>query len=78
LGLTKVHPLAPILLASFALSSNAITFLCAIPVLVGNDAMLGTAMGVWKSFQNANSVIMDVSAGAIVSGPSSQNVEIAS
>ena len=66
IGLTTVHPLAPILLSSFALSSNAITFLCAIPVLVGNDAMLGTAMGVWKAFQNTNTTIMDVAAGAIV------------
>jgi hypothetical protein len=67
IGLTTVHPLAPILISSFALSSNAITFLCAIPVLVGNDALLGTAFGVWKSFQNTNSTIMDVAAGAIVS-----------
>lgn len=66
IGLTTVHPLAPILLSSFALSTNAITFLCALPVLVGNDMKIGTAMGIWKAFQNANSTIMDVSAGAIV------------
>lgn len=64
-----MHPLAPILISSFTLSSNAITFLCAIPVLLGDDALLGTAMGVWKAFQNANSTIMDVAAGAIVSCP---------
>jgi hypothetical protein len=50
IGLTTVHPLAPILLSSFALSSNAITFIASIPILVGDDALLGTAFGVWKSF----------------------------
>jgi MFS-type transporter involved in bile tolerance (Atg22 family) len=50
IGLTKVHPLAPILISSFALSSNALTFIAAIPVLVGDDSLLGTAFGVWKSF----------------------------
>lgn len=50
IGLTTVHPLAPILLSSFALSTNAITFIASIPVLVGNDALLGTAFGVWKAF----------------------------
>jgi len=81
MGLTTVHPLGPILLSSFALSTNAITFIASIPVLVGNDALLGTAFGVWKSFvrtlfrapsgiadlqANCNSIILEVSAGAIV------------
>lgn len=55
IGLTTVHPLAPILLSSFALSTNAITFIASIPVLVGNDALLGTAFGVWKAFVCAQS-----------------------
>ena len=50
IGLTTVHPLVPILMSSFALSSNAITFIASIPVLVGDDALLGTAFGVWKAF----------------------------
>jgi hypothetical protein len=54
IGLTTVHPLAPILLSSFALSTNAITFIASIPVLVGDDALLGTAFGVWKSFVSAH------------------------
>lgn len=81
IGLTTVHPLAPILLSSFALSTNAITFIASIPVLVGNDALLGTAFGVWKAFvsltheepdylltiqANCNSIILEVAAGAIV------------
>lgn len=60
IGLTKVHPLAPILISSFALTSNAITFIASIPVLVGNDALLGTAFGVWKSFVCPNSVPEDL------------------
>lgn len=50
IGLTKVHPLGPILLSSFALSTNALTFTASIPVLVGTDRLIGTAFGVWKSF----------------------------
>jgi nitrate/nitrite transporter NarK len=56
IGLTTVHPLAPILLSSFALSTNAITFIASIPILVGNDALLGTAFGVWKSFVSGRHV----------------------
>lgn len=50
IGLTTVHPLAPILISSFALSTNAITFIASIPVIVGDDRLLGTAYGVWKAF----------------------------
>lgn len=53
IGLTKVHPLVPIIISSFALSTNAVTFLASIPVLVGNDRLIGTAFGVWKSFVSA-------------------------
>ncbi|WOO82110.1 Major facilitator superfamily domain-containing protein 1 [Vanrija pseudolonga] len=65
IGLTKVHPLVPIIISSFALSTNAVTFLASIPVLVGNDRLIGTAFGVWKSFQNCNTLILEVAAGAI-------------
>jgi MFS-type transporter involved in bile tolerance (Atg22 family) len=57
LGFTTVHPLCPILLSSFALSTNAISFIASIPVLVGDDALLGTAMGVWKAFVSAPSYL---------------------
>ena len=60
IGLTTVHPLAPILLSSFALSTNAITFIASIPILVGNDALLGTAFGVWKSFVSQKPVARSV------------------
>lgn len=50
IGLTKVHPLGPIILGSFALSTYAIPFSASIPVIVGDPAYLGTAIGVWKAF----------------------------
>lgn len=50
IAFTKVHPLAPIMISSFALTSNALTFIAAIPVLVGDDRYLGTAFGIWKAF----------------------------
>lgn len=50
LGFTRVHPLAPILISSFALVTNALAFIASIPVLVGDDALLGTAFGIWKAF----------------------------
>ncbi|ODO07710.1 hypothetical protein I350_03283 [Cryptococcus amylolentus CBS 6273] len=65
IGFTTVHPLAPILLSSFANVTNAITFIAAIPVLVGDDSLLGTAFGVWKAFANGNSIVLDVASGAI-------------
>ncbi|AAW46646.1 hypothetical protein CNBI0430 [Cryptococcus deneoformans B-3501A] len=65
IGLTTVHPLCPILISSFALSTNAITFIASIPILVGDDSLLGTALGIWKAFANGNSIVLDVAAGAI-------------
>ncbi|KAK7040120.1 hypothetical protein VNI00_009925 [Paramarasmius palmivorus] len=65
LAFTSVHPLAPVLLSSLALSFNALPFIAAIPLLVPDQAHIGTAFGIWKAFNNAGSVIMDVSTGAI-------------
>ncbi|KAF7293068.1 MFS transporter [Mycena indigotica] len=65
MGFTDVHPLVPTILQSVALSFNAIPFIAAIPLLAPSQTYLGTAFGVWKAFNNAGSVIMDVSAGAI-------------
>ncbi|WWD19427.1 hypothetical protein CI109_103887 [Kwoniella shandongensis] len=65
IGLTTVHPLAPIIISSFANATNAVTFTCAIPILVGDDRLLGTAFGVWKAFANANTLVLEVAAGAI-------------
>ncbi|WWC64309.1 uncharacterized protein I303_106919 [Kwoniella dejecticola CBS 10117] len=65
INFTKVHPLCPILISSFALTTNAIVFIASIPILVGNDELLGTAFGIWKAFANANSIVLDVAGGAI-------------
>ena len=65
LGLTKVHPLVPILIGSFALSTYAIPFSASIPIIVGDPALLGTAIGVWKAFGNGGIIVFDVAAGAI-------------
>ncbi|WVQ95901.1 hypothetical protein IAU59_003000 [Kwoniella sp. CBS 9459] len=65
IGFTTVHPLCPIMISSFANTTNAIAFIASIPVLVGDDALLGTAYGVWKAFANGNSAVLDVAAGAI-------------
>ncbi|KAK7040121.1 hypothetical protein VNI00_009926 [Paramarasmius palmivorus] len=65
INFTEVNPLAPIIISSVALSSNALPFLAAIPLLVRDRALIGTAFGIWKTFINAGNVIMDVSSGAI-------------
>lgn len=65
LGLTTVHPLVPIILGSFALSTYALPFSASIPIMVGNTELLGTAIGVWKAFGNAGIIVFDVAAGAI-------------
>lgn len=49
---------------SLALSFNALPFIASIPLLVP-ERHLGTAFGIWKAFNNAGSVTMDVSTGAI-------------
>ncbi|KAJ7868492.1 major facilitator superfamily domain-containing protein [Mycena leptocephala] len=65
MGFTHVHPMVPAILASVALSFNAIPFIAAIPLLAPSQTYLGTAFGVWKAFNSAAAVIMDVSTGAI-------------
>lgn len=65
INFSTVHPLCPIIISSFALTTNVIVFIASIPILVGDDSLLGTAFGVWKAFANANSIVLDVAAGAI-------------
>ncbi|KAF7343316.1 MFS transporter [Mycena venus] len=65
MGLSLVHPMVPAILASVALSFNAIPFIAAIPLVAPSQKYLGTAFGVWKAFNSAASVIMDVLTGAI-------------
>uniref|UniRef100_A0A0W0FWP8 Lysosomal dipeptide transporter MFSD1 n=1 Tax=Moniliophthora roreri TaxID=221103 RepID=A0A0W0FWP8_MONRR len=65
LAFTAVHPLVPVLLSSVALSFNALPFIAAIPLLVSDQAHIGTAFGIWKAFNNAGSTVMDIATGAI-------------
>ncbi|WVW83550.1 hypothetical protein I302_105571 [Kwoniella bestiolae CBS 10118] len=65
IGLTKVHPLGPIILGSFALSTYALPFSASIPVMIGDVNLLGTAIGIWKAFGNGGIIVFDVAAGAI-------------
>ncbi|OCF32015.1 hypothetical protein I317_06699 [Kwoniella heveanensis CBS 569] len=75
IGLTKVHPLGPIILGSFALSTYALPFSASIPIMIGDPRLLGTAIGVWKAFGNGGIIVFDVAAGAIqdLSGNNSYN-----
>jgi len=50
IGLTKVHPLGPVILSSFALSFNVLPFISSIPILINDESLMGTAYGVWSSF----------------------------
>ncbi|GAA5820374.1 hypothetical protein JCM11251_005601 [Rhodosporidiobolus azoricus] len=65
LAFTTVHALCPTILGSFALAFNALPFIASIPLLVPNQANLGTAFGIWKSLNNCGSTIMGVASGAI-------------
>ncbi|KAJ6565492.1 major facilitator superfamily domain-containing protein [Mycena vulgaris] len=65
MGFTQVHPMVPTILGSVALSFNVIPFIAAIPLLAPSQTYLGTAFGIWKAFNSAGTLIMDVSAGAI-------------
>jgi len=62
---SNVNVYVPVVLGSLALSFNALPFLASIPLLVPNQASIGTAFGIWKCFNSAGAVTMDVSFGAI-------------
>ncbi|GAA5841028.1 hypothetical protein JCM3766R1_006641 [Sporobolomyces carnicolor] len=65
LAYTDVHPLVPSILGSLALATNVLPWIASIPLLVPNQANLGTAFGIYKALNNCGSVIMNVSSGAI-------------
>lgn len=65
LAFSSVNIYLPVVLGSVALSFNALPFLASIPLLVPNQASIGTAFGIWKCFNSAGGVTMDVSFGAI-------------
>ncbi|GAC93927.1 hypothetical protein PHSY_001495 [Pseudozyma hubeiensis SY62] len=65
LAFSTVNAYLPVVLGSIALSFNVLPFIASIPLLVPNQASIGTAFGVWKCFNSAGSVTMDVAFGAI-------------
>ncbi|QRV76658.1 major facilitator superfamily transporter [Ceratobasidium sp. AG-Ba] len=65
LGFSTVHALLPMVFSSVALSFNAMPFVCSVPLLVASQDQIGTGYGLYKAFNNAGSVIVDVAAGAI-------------
>ncbi|CBQ70228.1 conserved hypothetical protein [Sporisorium reilianum SRZ2] len=65
LAFSTVNVYLPVVLGSVALSFNALPFIASIPLLVPNQASIGTAFGIWKCFNSAGSVTMDVAFGAI-------------
>ncbi|BGO94151.1 hypothetical protein NBRC10512_003768 [Rhodotorula toruloides] len=65
LAYTTVQPLVPSILGSLALATNVLPWIASIPLLVPDQARLGTAFGVYKSLNSCGSVIVTVAAGAI-------------
>ncbi|KDN50038.1 hypothetical protein RSAG8_01374, partial [Rhizoctonia solani AG-8 WAC10335] len=65
LGFSTVNALFPMVFSSVALSFNAMPFVCSVPILVASQDQIGTGYGLYKAFNNAGSVIIDVAAGAI-------------
>ncbi|KAL1412151.1 hypothetical protein Q8F55_003158 [Vanrija albida] len=65
IGLTKVNALAPIIISSFAYVTNLLPYFASLPILIDGDELLGTAFGVFQSFANSGSLIMNVAAGSI-------------
>lgn len=58
MGLTKVNPYAPVIIGSLANAFNIVPFVASIPIIVGNDAYLGTAYGIWKCFVSLPLVLL--------------------
>ncbi|KAL1303061.1 hypothetical protein AAFC00_006507 [Neodothiora populina] len=65
LGYTSVHPLAALVFSSLAGVINAMPLQICIPLLVLDQTKLGTAFGIWRSFNNSGSTIMDISFGVL-------------
>jgi hypothetical protein len=59
MGLTTVNPYAPVIIGSVANAFNIVPFVASIPIVVGNDAYLGTAYGIWKCFVGHLTVLAD-------------------
>ncbi|KAF4837236.1 Major facilitator superfamily domain-containing protein 1 [Colletotrichum tropicale] len=65
LGFTDVHPTAALVFSSMAGVINSMPLQICIPLLVADQAKIGTAFGVWRAFNNSGSTIMDVVFGVL-------------
>ncbi|KAF6821766.1 major facilitator superfamily transporter [Colletotrichum plurivorum] len=68
LGFTDVHPTAALVFSSLAGVINSMPLQICIPLLVADQAKIGTAFGVWRAFNNSGSTIMDVVFGVLQDG----------
>ncbi|SPO01777.1 uncharacterized protein DNG_04450 [Cephalotrichum gorgonifer] len=65
IGFTQTNALGSMVIASVALTMNALPFLASIPLIVPNQLELGLVFGIWKAFNNCGSVVVDMIAGRL-------------
>ncbi|KAG7059138.1 hypothetical protein JMJ77_0006506 [Colletotrichum scovillei] len=65
IGYTQTNALGSMVIASVASTMNALPFLASIPLIVPDQLELGLVFGIWKVFNNAGSVIVDMIAGRL-------------
>ncbi|KAM0569858.1 hypothetical protein D7B24_003384 [Verticillium nonalfalfae] len=68
LGFTDAHPTVGLVFSSLAGVINSMPLQICIPLLVADQAKIGTAFGVWRAFNNSGSTIMDVVFGVLQDG----------
>lgn len=65
IGYTDTNALGAMVIASVALTMNALPFIASIPLMVPKQVELGLVFGIWKVFNNSGSVIVDMIAGRL-------------
>lgn len=65
LGYTDAHPLSALVFSSLAGVINSMPLQICIPLLVADQAKIGTAFGVWRAFNNSGSTIMEIAFGVL-------------
>ncbi|KAJ7251974.1 hypothetical protein C8J57DRAFT_1665558 [Mycena rebaudengoi] len=65
LGFSCVYPLLPMVFTSVAQSFNAMPFICLLPLLSPEQTNMDMIFGIWKAFNDAGSVVVDMAASTI-------------
>ncbi|KAF4458605.1 major facilitator superfamily transporter [Fusarium albosuccineum] len=65
IGFSQTNALGAMVIASVASTMNALPFLASIPLIVPSQVELGLVFGIWKSFNNSGSVVVDMIAGRL-------------